>query len=91
MKNIMISNISTEELSEFLKRSIKEVLLEIKNMPNNSIEELLDQKKAALLLGVSIVTLWDWRKKGILPFKKMGKRIYYSKIDLMKIKKDDEL
>ncbi|MCF2502583.1 DNA-binding protein [Dyadobacter sp. CY107] len=59
--------------------SIESTLLKIEKRNDNVLEsiptfedEFIDQKKVAVLLKVSGVTIWDWEKKGILTSYRIG-------------------
>jgi predicted DNA-binding transcriptional regulator AlpA len=47
-------------------------------------ERLLSKHELAEELGVSLVTLTDWMKKG-LPFLRLHKRVYFKKSEVLKI------
>jgi predicted site-specific integrase-resolvase len=46
---------------------------------------LLDDQNLMLRLNVSKGTLRNWRKSGLLPFHKLGKRVYYTEHDFMEM------
>lgn len=46
-------------------------------------ERLLSKQELAAELGVSLVTLTDWMKKG-LPFLSLYKRVYFKKSEVLK-------
>jgi hypothetical protein len=45
-------------------------------------EKLLSKQELAAELGVSLVTLTDWMKKG-LPYLRLHKRVYFKKSDVL--------
>ena len=47
--------------------------------PTDNKPELLTRKQTAEILGVSLVTLNEWTKNGVLPAKRIGSRIRYEK------------
>jgi len=47
-------------------------------------ERLLSKQELSEELGVSLVTLTDWMKKG-LPFLRLHKRVYFKKSEVLKI------
>lgn len=47
-------------------------------------ERLLSKQELAAELGVSLVTLTDWMKKG-LPYLRLHKRVYFKKSEVLKI------
>jgi len=56
----------------------------------SSDEQYLTIDQAAKLLQVSRVTLWDWKKKGILPAFKIGRQVRYKLSDIQKIAEGKE-
>lgn len=51
-------------------------------------ERLLSKQEMADELGVSLVTLSDWMKKG-LPFLRLHRRVYFKKSEVLKIMQQD--
>ena len=51
-------------------------------------ERLLSKQELADELGVSLVTLSDWMKKG-LPFLRLHRRVYFKKSEVLKIMQQD--
>ncbi|NER10034.1 Helix-turn-helix domain-containing protein [Muriicola jejuensis] len=45
-------------------------------------EELLTREETAEFLKVSMTTLWQWSRKGILPSYGIGNRVYYKRSEL---------
>lgn len=62
---------------------IEEELKDIKEnfQPKESVE-LLTREETAKFLKVSLTTLWDWRKKGILSNYRIGNRVYYKRSEV---------
>ncbi|RKR83497.1 helix-turn-helix protein [Mucilaginibacter gracilis] len=53
--------------------------------PSRAAEErLLSKQELAADLGVSLVTVTDWMKKG-LPFLRLHKRVYFKKSEVLEI------
>ena len=48
-------------------------------------DDRLTQKEAARLLNISVVTLIDWKQKGLVPFYQVQRSIFYSKKELIEI------
>lgn len=51
-------------------------------------EPLLSKQELAAELGVSLVTLTDWMKKG-LPFLRLHKRVYFKKSEVLQIMQEN--
>jgi predicted DNA-binding transcriptional regulator AlpA len=53
--------------------------------PDQAAEErLLSKQELAAELGVSLMTLTEWMKKG-LPFLRLHKRVYFKKSEVLKV------
>ena len=52
-------------------------------------ERLLSKQELAAELGVSLVTLTDWMKKG-LPFLRLHKRVYFKKSKVLATMRQDD-
>jgi hypothetical protein len=79
--------INYEALSHCIKDAVREELLEhFKNggSPPQKDEPLLSKQELAAELGVSLVTLTDWMKKG-LPFLRLHKRVYFKMSEVLKV------
>ena len=78
--------INNEALSQCIREAIRAELQEhFKTAGSQPAEErLLSKQELAAELGVSLVTLTDWMKKG-LPFLRLHKRVYFKKSKVLKI------
>jgi len=78
-------NITPEELKQSI---ISEIRLELKEMSKKfqpvRPTEYVTRKEAAKILKVSLVTIHDWNKKGILKPYRLGNLIRYKRIELDK-------
>ena len=72
--------INMEALSKLLREAVKAELQEHFKTGNTQLaaERLLSKQELAAELGVSLVTLTDWMKKG-LPYLRLHKRVYFKK------------
>lgn len=62
----------------------------IKN-PGNTLNEIngfVSESDACKLIGKSKTWLWRKRTEGILPYKKLGSKIFYAKTDLFNLLKE---
>ena len=80
---IILTQISKEQLIDILSSCVREELKKHNSTSENSTEELLKIEDAVKLLRVSKVTLYKWRKKGILPYYRISSRIYFKKHELL--------
>jgi len=49
----------------------------------SSNDEPLTVRAAAGLLGVSVATLHEWKRRGLLPYFKLGGRVYLQRSDVI--------
>jgi excisionase family DNA binding protein len=84
----MKENLTHDTLPEgvtIVLQKVNEVirLLNEKQEPPEQPEKLLTIKGAAEFLSLSVPTLYSKTAKGIIPFMKKGKRLYFSKAELL--------
>lgn len=53
-------------------------------MQTNEIDQLLTRTETAKMLSVSLVTLWDWTRKDLIPAYRIGNKIRYKKSEVLK-------
>ncbi|RKR84519.1 helix-turn-helix protein [Mucilaginibacter gracilis] len=80
--------INEQALSQCVKDAVRAELqqhFKTAGSPGRAAEErLLSKQELAADLGVSLVTLTDWMKKG-LPFLRLHKRVYFKKSEVLEI------
>lgn len=79
---IYLLSISETELKELIKSSMKEVL-ETKND-----KELLSFKETCEFLGCSPSALNNWKSQNKIPYKRLGKRIFFNRSEVVEALKD---
>lgn len=80
MENI-IYTIPLNEFTDIIKKCIREEMSA--SLPTNREDELIKATDAAKILGVSKLTLFKWRKAGIIPYHRIASRIYFKKRELI--------
>jgi excisionase family DNA binding protein len=86
--NTMIVQLTVDQLQEIISNAVMLGLQEhqksviINDEPESNT--LLTREEVSRLLKVSYPTLWSWNKSGTLKAKKMGKKVFYNKEDVMK-------
>lgn len=73
-------NCIQDAVREELEKALKEIKLQ--EPIQSQKEKLLTKKEMAAELGVSLVTLTDWMKKG-LPYLRLHKRIYFRREEVL--------
>lgn len=84
MTNLLMSSYSLQELTTVISETVK-IEFERQNKlstppPDN---EYLTRKETARILGVSLPTLNDWSKRGLLPSYRIASRIRYKKEEVL--------
>ena len=82
MDNIILMSITKEELIIIIKECITQELNEKKQ------KEMLTFKETCEFLGCSASGLNKWKAQNLIPYKKLGKRIYFQREELLKSLKD---
>jgi excisionase family DNA binding protein len=89
--------IEPEQLKVLIEETIRPLFMEVKGIlsanpsanhpnlsePSSGKEDLITRKEACKLLHISHVTLAAWSKKGILPFYRMNRRVYFKKSEIL--------
>tara|TARA_R110002050_G_scaffold299775_1_gene466354 strand:- start:16581 stop:16847 length:267 start_codon:yes stop_codon:yes gene_type:complete len=82
-KNIThLHDITPDQLKRDIVSEIKEYLDE-KFPDTKGKDELLTRKQVAKLLEISLPTLRNYVKRGLIPEKRVGARVLYSKKELL--------
>lgn len=82
--NIILISLTKDELIDLFRG----VLREEHNYKNE--KKLLNTKEVCKFLDCHISTLNKWKAEGIIPFKRLGKRVYFDKEEIIKAMKDDK-
>ena len=90
---IILSGITFDELKESFKSivqsEVQKIVLGLTTSPEPA-PELITRKETALIYGISLVTLNEWTKTGIVPAQRIGTRIRYNRADVYNSLKDVE-
>lgn len=75
---------------DFMNRNFENdiAIINIKKMEKTTANqplELMTTKEVAVLLSVTDRTIANYRKKGVLPYTKLGGKIYYRRADIQSI------
>ena len=83
LNEILLNGISFEQLEKSIKtivaNELQHTFAEFLAIEKKETPEYITRKETATLLGVSLPTLHDWTKKGVLPAKKINSRVRYEK------------
>ena len=93
-KQILLTELSFEDFKALITETVAQAFQKFKPLePQDSNDSLMKIDEVAKFLAVSKVTIHAWKKKGILPFHRLGGRVYYKlhevKESLSKIQKKE--
>jgi len=91
MEKQIFTNFQVEDLIDLIRNCVKDEFKKL-SLPEEkeNQEELVSIEDLQKIFSVSKVTIHKWKKKGLIPFYKMNRRVYFKKsevIDSMKHKK----
>jgi hypothetical protein len=84
MEQILLTSITLEELLDKITERINKALsitLERKETPIP--EDLLTIEDLESLFKVSKVTIHKWKKRGLIPFYKMNRKVYFKRSEVI--------
>ncbi len=73
--------VETDQLYLIIKQAINEVLLEKEENKNH--KELMNFKETCDFLGIHPSTLNKWKAENKIPYKRLGKRIFFDRKDVL--------
>lgn len=86
MNQIILSTHTTEELTGLISQAVREavagIIPHITTTPPS--EKLLSRKETADKLKISLVTLNDWSKRGMVQSHIIGGRVLYKESEILK-------
>lgn len=88
---IILSPLTPAELAALVRAEMQSVLQAWTPPPADfgaNIPELPTRKQTAEILQVSLVSLSEWSKSGVLPTVKIGSRVRYKKSDVLNALKE---
>ncbi|MFC2119812.1 helix-turn-helix domain-containing protein [Bacteroidota bacterium] len=80
-EKIILTSFSLEELKEIVGDAVNEKLIE--RDISNKKRELMNAKQLCEFLGIHISTLNTWKAEGKIPFKRLGKRIFFHREEVL--------
>ena len=82
--SILLQNVSTEDLKDLIKESVKSQLDDFaKELKVHNPDELLTREQTCEFLQIDSSTLWHYTKKGKVTAYGIGNRRYYKKAELL--------
>lgn len=82
-----ILHVENTNANDFKNEIVKDVTNALKGyaetLQNPDKEKLLTRQETADLLSISLVTLWEWTKKDIVPAYRIGNKVRYKKQEIL--------
>jgi len=85
MENIFLSNYTITDLENTITKVLKQIIQEQQLSINSATNELITRQETAKILKISLPTLHNWTKNGILPSHKVSTRVRYKKSEIMEL------
>ena len=82
MEPILLNGINLSDLKELMREVIDEKLNDFTKPVKSEDQEYLTRKEVAKLLKISLTTLNDWSKQGIVQAYRIGNRVLYKKKEI---------
>lgn len=83
MERILFEGSSPEEFIAKLCLKFNEIISNLVDNPIQEPEKLLTREETAKFLKVSLPTLNNWTKAGVLTPRYLGRRVYYKKSEII--------
>lgn len=81
---LQIENTNTLDFKNEILNGVSDVLKGFANtLQTNDQDILLTRQETSKLLSVSLVTLWDWTRKDIIPAYRIGNKVRYKKSEVL--------
>jgi excisionase family DNA binding protein len=85
MTNTVFTNLSIDEFLDLIKKSVSEAISSHHKEEETQVksDDLLSIEDIQKIFNVSKVTVHKWKKKGLLPFYKMNRKVYFKKSEVL--------
>jgi len=85
MEQTIITTLKVEELVDIIKKSVSDLIPFIKKDESKfePSDDLLNIEDIQKVFNVSKVTVHKWKKKGLLPYYKMNRKVYFKKSEVI--------
>lgn len=84
MEKLLFTSLQTEDIKSIFEEVLKEHISELVSTKSDSVgNPLLSRKETAKLLCISLPTLNEWTKTGILKAHRIGNRVLYKEQEVI--------
>lgn len=81
---VQIENTNTLDFKNEIVNGLSEVLKNFANLQTQLDRDiLLTREQTSKMLSVSLVTLWDWTRKDLVPAYRIGNKVRYKKSEVL--------
>lgn len=88
MESTILQNVSVDELRNLISEAVAEKVKHLS--PPQTEPEFITRAQVVEILGISLPTLNDWTKRGVIPALRIGSRVRYKKQDVYQALKQVE-
>jgi len=85
MNNILLSNYSITDLENTIAKILKQIICEQNYLSDSAVNELITRQETAKILKISLPTLHNWTKNGLLFCYKVSSRVRYKRSEIMEL------
>lgn len=82
MEDFILIPVPLAQFREAIRNEVKQALAEDRAATATPEDDYLTTAQVRALLKISNVTLYMWRKAGLIPFTRVNRRLLFNKIDL---------
>lgn len=86
--NIILFSLSQDELRMIIRDSVKIELSAF--LENKREKELMNFNETCEFLGIHTSTLNKWKAENKIPFKRLGKRVFFNRTDVLSALKESK-
>jgi excisionase family DNA binding protein len=86
MQTIITQGFTLEQLLEAMRPVIRHELAQSQQITLTTAapaDDLLTVQQAAKLLNVCVATIHEWKRRGVLAYRKIGGRAYINRVDVL--------
>jgi hypothetical protein len=85
MEQTIFTSLKVEDFFEMIKKCISDAIsLKLKEGDQETpADDLLNIEDIQKIFNVSKVTVHKWKKKGLIPFYKMNRKVYFKKSEII--------
>ncbi len=83
MENYITVNLTLDEFKDTIRDVVTDCFNENETNKQETQDEILTRDDVSKLFNISETTIWKYMKDGRLPFRKIGRRVLFSKTEIL--------